>query len=207
MGKKIVYTFLAGIGIGLILSSSIHIIYNTQDRPKTIVEQKKQDQFSKEEILKQEEEKMKQEKIKEEKENEELQKKEDQEEDYITIRIEENTTSEEIANILYENNLIEHKEDFQLLLDLKRLDPFKAGDVLTKNGIISGGWKINQLLGILSKKSSDVSSAIYQNKVLENQKSVSFLVNTLHHTKKLVPGDKTIQRGASIVEIIDILTK
>ncbi len=169
-----------------------------------IAEQKKEDEFSKEEIL--ENEKKEQQKIKEAKDKEELQKKE-QEEAYVTIHIEQNNTSEEIANILYEKGLIQHKEDFKLLLDLKRLDPFEVGQVLTKKGVISEGWKINQLLGILSKKSSDVSSILYRNKVMENQESVLFLIHTLNEKRMIVPGDKTIQKGASIIEIIDILTK
>jgi cell division protein YceG involved in septum cleavage len=138
-------------------------------------------------------------------ENEEVQEESVKEPEVVQIVIKEGLSSEEIAEMLYQKQLITSKEDFKILLNLKTLDAVKAGQVLTDHGIISQGWKISQLLGIVSRKHTTASKKIYEAKLIDDEASLGYILGILKEKESVIPGEKSITRGTSMNEIVEIL--
>jgi cell division protein YceG involved in septum cleavage len=194
--KKIICcVFIVGLSLGLIISSSINLIYNKNNvKTKEAVNNNvKIDTL----------------KINEENDLQNLEKEKVQQEnneEYVTIKIEDEYTCDEISELLYESGLISNKQDFKIMFNLKTLDIFEAGKVLTNKGLISRGWQINTLLSLLGKSYDKVLNALYEEKLIDDKESVDFFLSILKETKQIVPGEKVIKKGASINEIIKIIT-
>jgi cell division protein YceG involved in septum cleavage len=137
--------------------------------------------------------------------NEESKEESANEPEIVQIVIKEGLSSEEIAEMLYRKQLIASKEDFKILLNLRTLDTVKAGQVLTDHGIISQGWKVTQLLGVVSRKHHVTSQKIYEAKLIDDEASLTYILGALKEKENVVPGKKSIKRGTSMNEIVEIL--
>ncbi len=212
MKKIIFFVFLLGISLGLIISSTINLLQTQKDKSfENTKEKEKKLAIEKvdEEVKKTQEESPKEDIQIDKKEiiDNTLNEKEKEKEEFATITIEENDTSSQIADILYEKELISSKEDFKILFNLKTLDMYKAGEVITQKGIISKGWKVDLLLSMLNKNYNKVLDNLYTNKLIDDKDSFDFTLRLIKENKKIVPGEKVIKRGMSMKEIIDIITK
>lgn len=203
MKKVILFVLLLGISLGLIISSTINVVYN--DLYKELKDNAKNEKVVKTAKVNKNEEMQKENINKEEILNNTLQKQ--KQEEYVKIIIQEGHNSTQIADILYEKNLISSKEDFKILFNLKTLDIYAAGEVITQNGIISRGWKIKMLLDMINKGYNETVETLYTKKIIDDKDSSDFFLSILQTNKKIVPGEKVIKRGASMKEIIDIITK
>ncbi|SHK44734.1 beta/alpha barrel domain-containing protein [Tepidibacter formicigenes] len=123
--KKLTLTiFVIGFSIGLIVSSSINIINNKN------INKKEPEVLNKQELLKNT--------IKEEKKVKEIPKAtvaDKPKEEFVTIIIENGYTSQKVADILYNDGLIQHKEDFLTLLkSLNLSSKIRVGEKTIKKG-------------------------------------------------------------------------
>lgn len=211
MKKIILFVLLIGISLGLIISSTINMIYSKHHKIEDIENKKvvKTVKIHKKELDKQKEKKEDTKINKEEILNNTInqQKNENKQEEYVSIIIQDGYNSSQIADILYEKGLISSKEDFKILFNLKTIDVYKAGDTITRKGIISSGWKINLLLKMLNKNYDKLSDTLYSNQLIDDKDSFNFFLSTLKTSSKVVPGEKVIKRGSSIKEIIEIIIK
>ncbi|SHG95429.1 beta/alpha barrel domain-containing protein [Tepidibacter thalassicus] len=122
MKKLILFIFIIGFSMGLIVSSSINIINN-----RTI---------DKQNITKNKTEKTKIEMPKKIETPKNTISKENKKEEFITIVIQNGYTSEKVADILLDNGLIQHKQDFLTLLkSLNLSSKIRVGEKSIKKGI------------------------------------------------------------------------
>ncbi|MBB6213971.1 cell division protein YceG involved in septum cleavage [Anaerosolibacter carboniphilus] len=201
MKKHARYIFILGVGIGLIIASLLGLVGNKMANYQHEVMGRlaAANQVGEEETSKDQGEEKKEEV------QVEAEKEQNKESETVEILIKEGLSSEEIAEILYQNQLIADKEDFKILLNLKTLDTVKAGQVLTDQGIISRGWKITQLLSTVSKKYDKAAEKMYEAKLIDDQESLAYIMGILREGKKVIPGKKIIKRGTSMNEIVQIL--
>ncbi|SHH49369.1 MltG/YceG/YrrL family protein [Tepidibacter thalassicus] len=185
--KRIIFCiFILGLSLGVIISSSLNLIYSKNN---VKIEETVNNHLE----------------IKEK--NKEREKKQPKkEEEYVTIKIENGYTCDEISELLYKKGLINNKEDFKIMFNLKTLDIFKSGQALTNRGLISRGWQINTLLNILGKNYDKVLNVLYDENLINDRESFDFFLSILKETRRIIPGQKTIKKGSSINEIIEILT-
>ena len=191
--KIIFFTLGIGFSIGLITSSVININLDKTKETSSLeikkeIEKKKITGTETKEIL-----------IEKEKEN--------IEDEFENINIKNGYTCNEIADILYEKELIYNKEDFKMIYNLMLFDIYGAGSSLTQKGIISKGWKINTLSKIIITKRNEVTDILYEDGVIENEDGFNIILNSINSNKKIVYGEKKIKKGSSNIEIIEILTK
>lgn len=191
--KIIFFTLGIGFSIGLITSSVININVDKTKETSSLeikkeIEKKKITGTETKEIL-----------IEKEKEN--------IEDEFENINIKNGYTCNEIADILYEKELIYNKEDFKMIYNLMLFDIYGAGSSLTQKGIISKGWKINTLSKIIITKRNEVTDILYEDGVIENEDGFNIILNSINSNKKIVYGEKKIKKGSSNIEIIEILTK
>lgn len=125
----------------------------------------------------------------------------------MNINIKNGYTCNEIADLLYEKELIFNKEDFKMIYNLMLLDIYGTGDALTKKGIISKGWKINTLSKIIISKRDKVIDILYSYGLIDDKYAFNIILNSINSNKKIVYGEKKIKKGSSNIEIIEILTK
>ncbi len=185
--KIVFFTLFIGFSIGLITSSLINI--NFDKRKETSVLKMKKE-IEKKEIVK--------ETVIEEKNIEDK---------FVNIDIKNGYTCNEITDLLYENGLIYNKEDFKIIYNLMLLDVYESGNLLTKKGIISKGWKINTLLKIIISKRNEITDILYKDGLIDDKYSFDVILNSINSNKKIVFGQKKIKKGSSNIEIIEILTK
>ncbi|WFD11705.1 hypothetical protein [Tepidibacter hydrothermalis] len=206
--QKIIFLTLGiGFSIGLLTSSLININYDKTKKTSGL-EMKKEIEEKEEQIEKKEiEEKEEQIEKKEIEEKEKLVDKKNIEDEFVNINIKNGYTCNEIADILYENELIYNKEDFKIIYNLMLFDIYGAGSSLTKKGIISKGWKINTLSKIIITKRNEVTNILYKDKIIDDKYSLNAILDSINSNKKIVYGEKKIKKGSSNIEIIEILTK
>lgn len=199
MKKQIRFVFIIGVGLGLIIASSLGIMGNKM----AAYQQEVMGRVAASNQVVYAETKADQGNL----DKEEVQEEAIKEQEMVEVLIGDGLSSEEIAEILYQKQLISHKEDFKILLNVKTVDPVKVGQVLTDHGIISRGWKITQLLGMISKKYDRAVEKIYDARVIDDKGSLAYMMGTLREKKKVIPGMKVIKRGTSINEIVHILIR
>jgi cell division protein YceG involved in septum cleavage len=196
--KSVLYVFLFIIGVVLIVYSVRNITLGKKNHELNAFVEKTNKlqtlEIDKEEILKNS--------LKEEKPSHE-----NKTDEIVTITIKDDYTSDTIADLLYQKGLISHKEDFKILLNLKTVDPLKAGQALTEKGVISKGWKIEQLLKIIAKNYDPMLNILYHYQLIDNKESADFFMRIFKENRKIIPGEKEIRKGSSIHEIIEIITK
>ncbi|WP_099187196.1 hypothetical protein [Tepidibacter mesophilus] len=185
--KIIIFTLCIGFSIGLITSSLINISFNKTKKTSSLDNNKK---IEKEEII--QETSVVEKKI---------------EDEYVNINIKNGYTCNEIAELLYEKELIHNKEDFKIIYNLMLLDIYEAGNSLTKKGIISKGWKINTLSKIIISKKSQVIDILYKDGLIDDEYGFNIILSSINSNKKVIYGEKKIKKGSSNIEIIEILTK
>ncbi|CAH2213994.1 hypothetical protein [Tepidibacter aestuarii] len=187
MQKIILFTLFIGFSTGLIVSSVINI--NFDKVKETSVLEMKNEIEKKENI------------------QEVLADKKNIEDEFVNINIKNGYTCNEIADLLYEKELIFNKEDFKMIYNLMLLDIYGTGDALTKKGIISKGWKINTLSKIIISKRDKVIDILYSYGLIDDKYAFNIILNSINSNKKIVYGEKKIKKGSSNIEIIEILTK
>ncbi|MEJ8554432.1 hypothetical protein [Tepidibacter sp. Z1-5] len=192
--KIIFFTLAIGFSIGLLTSSLININID-KTKEASVLEEKKEKEKQKEKEKKEIEEKQK------------LVEKKNIEDEFVNINIKNGYTCNEIADILYEKELIYDKEDFKMIYNLMLFDIYGAGNSLTQKGIISNGWKINTLSKIIISKRNEVTDILYKDGLIDNEYGFNVILNSINSSKKIVYGDKKIKKGSSNIEIIEILTK
>ncbi|MFT9494210.1 hypothetical protein [Anaerosolibacter sp.] len=197
MKTHIRFVFILGIGMGLIIASMLGMVGTkmTNYQKEVMGRLDAANQVVQEEAPTD----------KEIVDNEEIKEESSNEPEIVQIVIKEGLSSEEIAEMLYQKQLIASKEDFKILLNLRTLDTVKAGQVLTDHGIISQGWKVTQLLGVVSRKHHATSQKIYGAKLIDDEASLRYILSVLKEKENVVPGKKSIKRGMSMNEIVEIL--
>lgn len=197
MKRHIRFVFILGIGMGLIIASMLGMVGTKM----TNYQKEVMGRIDAANQVVQEETPTDKEIV----DNEEIKEESANEPEIVQIVIKEGLSSEEIAEMLYRKQLIASKEDFKILLNLRTLDTVKAGQVLTDHGIISQGWKVTQLLGVVSRKHNATSQKIYEAKLIDDENSLRYILGVLKEKENVVPGKKSIKRGTSMNEIVEIL--
>lgn len=123
----------------------------------------------------------------------------------IKIEIKQDMTNDQIADILVEKGVYQHKNDILLIMEILNFNRYEYSKILEESGYITSAYNLNTSLKEIENNQYGVSDALYSKNLVKDKNSFMKLLYILDIRNEVKYGEKEFKKNSSLREVCDVL--
>lgn len=123
----------------------------------------------------------------------------------IVIEISEGMTNSEIADLIVNNNIYNHKEDLLFMMEIIRIDGWKYVVSLENDGVMRYGGDFLSNIDSIYNNREFSAQKLQEAGYVQDTKMFEKFISLLNNKEGIKFGIKTFYTGMSLIEVTDVL--